>query len=60
MNVQMYRFLAVYLLSLLFPFGIWLGLLGYELWSFILLFCGWTPIAFFLAMLFGSDISEEH
>lgn len=60
MNLRVYRFVAVYLLCLLFPLGIWLGLLGYELWSFILLMCGWTPVAYLLGMLFGSESSESH
>lgn len=37
----MIRFLAV-LFTFLFPLGIWLGLLGYEIQSMLALMAGWA------------------
>lgn len=60
MKLHTRRFLAVYLLCLIFPLGVWLGLLGYEIFSFVCLFCGWTPIAYFFAMIFATEDTDEN
>lgn len=59
MRVRTFRFLAVYLLCLVFPFGIWLTMLGYELWGLVAMMIGTTPTAYYFSMVFGSEMTED-
>jgi len=53
------KLVAVYLLLFLFPIGIWLELLGYEIASLACMIIGWTPIAYYFAAIFSSEITDE-
>lgn len=58
-KVVTHKFLAVYLMCLVFPFGVWLTMLGYELWGLCAMFIGSVPPAYYFAMIFGTEITDE-